>query len=360
LATELKNCRRQRQRARWLEENWDWIGNAWEKVTGKAPCLSSPSQSTLSRLLQGVDLWALTEQYHLARKQDINTDQEKKDFNSNDKTDPKAKVILKHYAIDGKSRKGCHSALTGRTEIDVTLFDVATREVLGKRNIPDKRGEAPMARSLLKRVGKTLPKGVITADAGYASPQLISTIVNTGHEYLIGLKGNAGEAYEKCLQMEWDKSAIIHETTDNKHGRKEVRKLRRIVLTGGRAAEFKKYANCTYLFCIETSRSENEKDPVFERRFFIGSRGLQGYTGEYLLGFLREHWLQENGLHWVKDAILGEDDSFRMSNRSSRVLGFFKDLVVSIGYSLLESVQEFIDRFDARPEKYFKQLLKIE
>lgn len=355
--TELKNCRRQRQRARFLEENWEWIYKLWvskikkdfEQNIKETEITQSPSQSTLSRVLKNVDIYSITEQYQLERRLVIKKSEQNET----------AKMLLKHYCFDGKSRKGIVSKETGRTEMDVTLFDVNTREVLAQRVIPDKEGESTVAHSILKRVGRNLIKGVITGDAAFATPKITKTVINTGHEYLFCLKGNAGEVHTFCINFNWENVKTIHETLDNAHGRIEVRRLKRLALTKATSKPFEKYSRCSYIYCVESERTDNKVTSI-ERRFFIASKGLQGISGNILLKFIRDHWLQENGLHWVKDAILGEDSSFKMSNRSSQVLGFFKNIVVSIGYSMFKSVQEFIDRFSANPQKYIEKIICCE
>jgi hypothetical protein len=348
LLTELKNCRRQRQRARWLSGNWRWLRDVWKEATGEDAPETSPSQATLSRLLTQVDLWALTQQYHSARRGKTTQGEEKPAISE-----------YRHYAFDGKSRQGCVSPATGRTEIDVTLLDVETREVVARRTLPDKKGEAPAARDILRRTGRKLRPGVITGDPGFTSPALTAAITSAGHEYLIGLKGNAGDVFELCQGFEWASAAILAETDERGHGRLEKRVLRRIALSRVRKRMFAKYSKCAYLFEIESHRTEGGKTTV-EKRYFIGSEGLKGLKGAALLKLLREHWHQENGLHWAKDAVLAEDNLPRMSNRASRVLGFFKDLVVSLGFSIFRSVQRFVDEFDARPREFLRALVRRE
>jgi hypothetical protein len=344
--TELKNCRRQRQRAIWIKGNWAWISNLWKDSSDNAVPRKSPSQSSISRVLDRLDLWALIEQYHAA----VRASEEKK----SEKTDPS--LFQNHYAIDGKSRAGCVSAQTGRTEIDVTIFNVRSRQVIAIRTLPDKKGESTSARSILKKIGRKIPRGIFTGDAGYSHPKFTESVISAGHEYLLGVKKNAGHAYDVCCAMSWDKAAVIHTTHNNKHGRKETRRLKRIALTRSTGREFKKYKKCSYLFCVESEITKSNKT-TYETRYFIGSQGLQGTTSPCLLNFIRSHWLQENGLHWVKDKVLGEDLLPKMSNRSSRVLGFLKDIVVSIGYLLFKSVQRFVDEFDASPESTARALI---
>ena len=105
LTTELKNCRRQRQRIRWLKENWFWIYPLWYEIIGKKLDEVSnkegeengvkkverkqidisktiPSQSTLSRILNKINLWALMEQYHTERLNSIENSTVIRNFDS--------------------------------------------------------------------------------------------------------------------------------------------------------------------------------------------------------------------------------------------------------------------------------------
>ncbi len=351
LFTELKNCHRQRQRARWIKGNWDWISRLWKEITKteKQAPQSSPSQSTFSRLLNKINLFALETRCSTALRM----------HKLNESNGKKEDLILNHYGIDGKSRKGIVSPETGRTEIDVAIFNVKTREVIATKILKDKVGESNAAVSMLRKIGKSIPPGLFTGDASFTTPKFTKSIISAGHEYLFGFKDNSGDAYQACLEMDWDKSPVLYESLDKDHGRNEVRRLKRIVLPKSMAKKFDKYKNIGYLFCIESERTI-KNNTSFEKRYYIGSKGLKGIPPKIIAEFIREHWLQENGLHWVKDTILGEDESFVMSHRSSRVLSFFKNIVVSIGYSIYKSVQRFVDEFDASPKKIARSLFFLE
>ena len=357
LLTEFKNCRRQKHKARWIRGKWKWISKYWKEMTKtevEIP-MSSPSQSTISRILNGVNLWALKESYFEARRIQELEKKEKQNISLE-----KNMSDINHYTIDGKYRKGIVSEETGRTEGDVAIFNAKTREVIATQFLKDKIGESTSARAILKRVGKKIPRGVFTGDAGFTTPKFTETVISTGHEYLFGFKENSGYVYKICSNMDWSSSPVIFESFDNEHGRKEVRRLKRIALSNSMAKKFDKYSKCAYLFCIESERTVNGKETTYETRYYIGSKGLKEFSVESIATFIREHWLQENGLHWVKDAILGEDNSISMFHRSSRVLSFLKNIVVSVGYSICKSVQEFVDEFDSTPRKLTRFLFQLE
>jgi len=157
LLTELRGIVRQRHRVRWLNGNWSWISELWSDLTAEKAHDRAPSQATLSRLLKKMDLWALVEQYHAARRSMLERSEQPR---------PRKEKPRRLYAIDGKAREGVVSPATGRTEIDVSIFDVESREVLAQRTLPDKQGEAPAVRSMLKRMGRQLEAGIFTGDAG--------------------------------------------------------------------------------------------------------------------------------------------------------------------------------------------------
>ena len=63
---------------------------------------------------------------------------------------------IPQYCLDGKSRKGCVSKKTGRTEIDFTLYNPDTKKVLVHRTLKDKQGEQTAALAILRKEAKRL------------------------------------------------------------------------------------------------------------------------------------------------------------------------------------------------------------
>lgn len=357
LLTELKNCRRQRHRARWLNGNWDWITEAWFCVTGEQAPKKPFSQSSISRLLNRVDFWSLKEQFLKALRQAKKSD-ENTTTQGEVEQKVKSKKILNHYSFDGKSRKGIVSPKTGRTEIDLTFFEVKNRKVLAIDTLPDKEGEAPHAQFMIKRMGRSLEPGVFTGDAAFASPSLLASIVSAGHEYIIAMKGNAGEVHEICKNLPWERVPLVGETFDKKHGRNEVRILKRLYVSPNIAQSFKKYQNCKYIYRVESQRTVKGVLSI-DVRYFVASEGLSGFSLKEIMKFIRDHWKQENCLHWVKDVVLGEDNLHKMGNRASQVLGFLKNIVISIGHIICKSTQEFVDIFDSEPKRITRKLLAL-
>ena len=249
------------------------------------------------------------------------------------------------------------SAVTGRTECDVTLFDVERRDVLGKVALADKQGETRAAAKLIRHLGGTLPPGVFTFDCGITSPRVLRAIADRGHEVLAQVKGNCGDFYYAAMEYDWDALVGEYETIDVGHGRKELRCIKRISIKNFAADLWLKYKGITHVLMVESYRQVGEDEPSFERRIYIASKGLKDWTLRRCLSVIRAHWIQENGLHWVKDAILKEDCSQERRSNSSQILGALKDFVVYLGFRLAGSVRRFIDEFSAAPHLIFERII---
>lgn len=336
-ATELANLRSQRRRARWLHANWNWVCDTLRNYGITDIPERSPSQATLSRFLKGIDFWALIQRHLKATRAAM-------------KEVAEQSGKLRHYAVDGKRREGIRSAATGRTELDVTIFDVETRTILAKSHASDKRGEGRVFHRLLRSFGIELPLGLFTMDAGLTSPATFAWLRSRNHEYLAAIKGNCGNVFSLAQSFAWEE-ATVFSTDETGHGRRERRELRRISLAHADAVEdFDKYADCGCVLQLKSMRTEISTGKTSEEvRYFIVSKGISSRPLPVLAAWTRGHWSQENHLHWAKDAILGEDDAREKSPRSSRVLGFLKDIVISISHSLRQSVSALTDLFQFRP-----------
>ena len=352
LFTEFVGNRRQRQRAAWLEGNWDWISQLAKDFGLKGNFDSSPSQSTLSRFFSKGDEHAIKQLYlaELRRRENEELKEELKQL----RTVPVNGLV--QYCVDGKRREGCVSEETGRTEIDLTIMRADTRTVLFWGVCPDKEGEAVTATKVIALFGADLPPGLFTFDAGITGPRFIIGLVRKGHSYIAAIKGNAGKVFEEIESADWAKSAMKAVVSDKKaHGRKETRTIEILRSTAFPSRSLSKYAKCGSVLRVTREVIEGDKT-THETRFFIASTGLGSLTPIEFLERVRAHWLQENGLHWCKDAVLGEDDLPKQSHKSSRLLGFMKSIVVSIGYQLQKSVQKFVDFCAGNPRKFIQDL----
>ena len=86
-----------------------------------------------------------------------------------------------------------------------------------------------------------------------------------------------------------------------------------------------------------------QRAPYYERRYYITSGSQQA---EALQARIRSHWGIENPLPWVKDVVLGEDQSSIAANPAATLMAFIRNLVITLvrraGH---HSITTAIDRF---------------
>jgi len=185
------------------------------------------------------------------------------------------------YAIDGKARK---AALTesGKCEIDVSIFDVATGVTVAKAAVAAKEGEAPVARDLVAAHASRLPPGYFAADAGIACRELAALIARIGHDFLFPVKGNAGKIFDEVKGLSWEDVASW-ESAEKGHGRWETRETKIIRLN---AEETEKQIPSAVFFpqgliYLEVTRTRiNQKtfESSWEKAYFLATENNGAVT----------------------------------------------------------------------------------
>jgi predicted transposase YbfD/YdcC len=79
---------------------------------------------------------------------------------------------------------------------------------------------------------------------------------------------------------------------------------------------------------VEVLRSGHRQGkPYFECRYYITSWTEQA---DALQARIRSHWGIENPLHWVKDVVLGEDQSSIAAKPAATLMALIRNLVVTV------------------------------
>jgi len=357
----------QRAKIIWISSNWDIITELWN-VHSPQKCRNENafSQSCLSRFFKCLNYLEILDKFTSYSKDDFSNEWEKvkearkkglslSHNNSNTDKRCRSKVCqgdVPHYAIDGKARKGVMSEATGRTEIDITIFNTDTQKVLAQKTLPDKEGEAVAAEELIKTHGQSLPEGIFTADAGITSPRVTEAIRSNNQHYLLSIKANSGKVYDQIKSFDWKSIATSHVQISEGHGRQEIRKLKKISLSTIGKDDYKKYKDAKVAYYLETKVNHIKEDKLtIEDRYFIGDEFLSEVSLPKVSTYIRSHWQQES-YHWVKDVILKEDDSFQKTKNGSRFLSVLRSQVFMVGKKLCGSVKEFTERFVAKPQNF--------
>lgn len=361
----------QRARQIWISLNWCLIICLWNKHSNnKCDRVNSFSQSSLSRFLNDVNYEEVSSKFTQNEREGFEVEWEKikeqrktneqkmKHKNSNKDKRKQSKVSVgkfPHYSLDGKSRKGVISEETGRTEIDLTIFNPDTDKVLAQKTLPDKEGEAVAAEDLIKNTSSALPKGVFTADAGITSPRVTSAVRDNNHHYIFAIKGNAGKIYEQIKNFDWNSITTAYAQISEGHGRREIRKLKKMSLSQLGSQEYKKYSGAKVAFKLDSKINYIKDDKlVVEERYYIADEGINELTLPQVTNYIRNHWHQES-YHWVKDVILNEDNCPQKTPNGSRVLSSLRAKVYEVGKNVCGSVKKFTNCFVSKPELFLRK-----
>ena len=249
----------------------------------------APSHDTFSRVLAALDPAAFNKAFMRFMEA----------FGAQARLDcPKGQV-----AIDGKSlRRAYAKGCAHMPPLVVTAFACDTFMSLSQV-AAQKGGEAEAAIEALKLL--SLKGLTVTGDALHCHRRMTKTIRDGGGDYVLAIKGNQsklhGEASAALDKAETDGKTRFHQTTDERHGRHEVRRAFVIPFTQTPGA--KALVDLKAVARVENWRSEGGKTTTKVRCYAL-SRIM---TPQDLLATVRRHWSIENNLHWQLDVLLQED-----------------------------------------------------
>jgi predicted transposase YbfD/YdcC len=221
-------------------------------------------------------------------------------------TDTPAELV----AIDGKTSRRSYQQKDRKAPIHtVSAFAARQRLVLGQTKVAEKANEIVAIPKLLDMLA--IEGAVVTIDAMGCQRAIAQKIVEKKADYLLALKGNQGTLCEDvALFVEEQKAngykdtAITrHQTVDGDHGRIETRTTTAI----HDVAWLRERHGWPALrgVVVVDSRRESGGKVETETRLYITSSAL---TAVELSGFVRGHWMIENGLHWVLDMVFRDDE----------------------------------------------------
>jgi hypothetical protein len=145
-----------------------------------------------------------------------------------------------------------------------------------------------------------------------------------------------------------------------RHGRRETRRLWALAdpalngYVGSSGDHRTPWPHLQQLLRIERQRVHLRGGQVYKQEveitYAVTSRSTERATAADLLRANRAHWQIENGSHWVRDVVLGEDASLIRSGAAPQVVAACRNLVLALvrraGYG---SVAAALRTLAARP-----------
>ena len=213
-------------------------------------------------------------------------------------------------AIDGKTSRRAHNRSQGQNPLHlVSAWASRQRLVLGQQVCEEKSNEITAIPALLDRL--ELTGALVTIDAMGCQTRIAKAIRGKGADYLLALKDNwpALSAEVERFFADADPATLDrHQTTDNDHGRLEVR--RHAVchdvewLTSDRRFPGEwRFKDLAMIAMVEAEVERGGKT-CLERRYYLSSAKL---SAKQFAHAVRAHWHVENRLHWVMDVVFHDD-----------------------------------------------------
>src|SRR5712691_5349743 len=214
-------------------------------------------------------------------------------------------------AIDGKTLRQTFDTAADKAAIHmVSAWAAAQGLCLGQVKTDAKSNEITAIPKLLDVLA--LAGRIVTIDAMGCQTAIAHAIHTKGGDYVLSLKGNQTGLHDDIQTFFRDAEAhafagtphTTAETVDGDHGRIEVR---RAWATDDLAwlADRPRWPGLRSVLRVDAERTVGERTTC-ETRFFISSLPPDAAT---LARVVRSHWAIENGLHWVLDVAMHQDQT---------------------------------------------------
>ena len=242
-------------------------------------------------------------------------------------------------AIDGKTMRGSYNhdldddgqPREEAAQQQLSVVDIDSRTVIGQIGFSGKKNEAEgvVTRQLLPRLA---PGTIVIADALHTSRETAALIVQLGQFYILQVKGNQPLMFEQLSEYQgWGREV---RTVDGEHGRIETRTLERSdEIDRDLPVNWLDFPDVRFAARItreaEFAKDGRKRDP--EVSYIITNLPPEQATPENLLALSRGYWgAVENGIHYVRDVALREDECRVRTSALPRVMAAFANLAISI------------------------------
>lgn len=243
-------------------------------------------------------------------------------------------------AVDGKAQRGrlpfethagcpVHALTAFCHDRAVVLAQEAIRSTADKAE-----AELTVAPALLARVDWT--GRVLTGDALFCQRRVCAQVLAAGGDYLLVVKENQPTLYDD-LRLLFDPPAAHAaplplldrrevRTVETGHGRRDDT---RALIASTDLNDYLDWPGVAQVFRLERTWRARGRD---KRAVHYGVTSLPPDTADarQLLRHKRGHWGIENGLHYVKDVVLGEDRSLLHHGTGPSIMAQLRDTALNL------------------------------
>ena len=311
LAAMLSQHRTPAAIAQWAQRQATALIAAFKPTHGRVP-----SESTIRRTLQRVDVAALERQLATLAAPPA----------------PAATPAPAAYAgqaIDGKHVRG--AGAHGQPTVLVSLVTHHEARVVAQTAVAQKRHESQAVPPLL--AGQDLQGVVVTMDAGLTQPQVATQILAQGGHYLMVVKRNRRQLYDELTwffatpPLPGDRPWRTAMTVNKGHGRLETRRL----TCTDDLDDYLSWPGVQQVLRRECERVRLKTGEVSGAvTYAITSLPASAAPPEELAALWRGHWAIENRRHYVRDVTLGEDACQMHVGTAPQALAAVRNALISL------------------------------
>ena len=229
-------------------------------------------------------------------------------------------------AIDGKTMRRSFDRAAAASPLHlVSAWAVDARLCLGQLAVGNKSNEIIAVPKLLELL--SLKGRVVTSDAMNCRRKIAQQVIDQGGDYVLALKGNQETLHDDVRRFLDDPATALASATDidKGHGRIETRTA---ALTSDIAwlQENHRWPGLKAVGKITASREINGKTTVETRCYLLS----QAFPPERFNTVVRSHWGIENGLHWVLDVVMDEDQARNRKDHGPQNLALLRKLALNL------------------------------
>src|SRR5829696_1549382 len=209
----------------------------------------------------------------------------------------------KLVAIDGKTARRSFDRANERSALHLVSAWVRDNQlVLGQIATEEKSNEITAIPTLLGMLD--VRGATVTIDAMGAQKEIAKTIVEKEADYVLALKGNQGNLHAQVVEFFKDAGTepfesvrhTFHETHDEAHGRREVRRV---------------WSSTDLSTIPDANKWPSLKSITLSER-------------------IRGHWSIENQCHWILDVAFREDESRIRSDHGPENFGLLRKIALNL------------------------------
>lgn len=279
-----------------------------------------PSQPTLHRLLRRLDV----DQLQAALSAWLREAQAPR----GQAPDPPAPDPLDSIAVDGKTLRGARRS--GAPDVHL-LSACATRRglVIDQLAVPDTTTELGVVDRLLGRLA--LGGRTVTFDALFTQWAVAETVGRAGGAYLMPVKENQ---HALRHDIAWalarrERCTDSAERVRSSHGRVERRTLW-VAPAGAARGGVLGWPYARQLLELSRRVVVKRTGQVREETVYaVTSLTREQADAGALLWLWQQHWRIENGVHWVRDVVFGEDRATTRTGHAPQAFATFRNLALS-------------------------------